>query len=112
MKLSVGHELIALDTSQNSTRNVVKPAVVEKIGRKFIHLKIDNTIIQVSLPDSFPVTTEWPYQYLIFESKEKYQEYKEYKDNLRKFQEHIRHGTYVNVITPEQIKKINKILGI
>lgn len=110
-KLSIGDELIAVDASQNSTRNTVRTAIVEKIGRKYVHLFLKpNTSIQVDVHATFPIYVDYPYQYLIFQSEQKYQEYKEYKANLKKFEDYIRYGA--GKITPEQIKKINNILGI
>lgn len=107
-----GDKLIAIDTSNSITKDKVFDAIVEAIGRRYIHLTIGHSKVQISKFDVLPADTCYPHSYKIFGTKESYMEYEVYQKNMKKFQKYIRHGSRIDRITPAQIKKINKILNI
>lgn len=113
MEFKVGDELFA--ASSGSEKRTSK-AIVTTVGRKFIHFHLPtmNDVLKLDKEKfvKFPVSTGYPHDLLIFESKDKYLEYQQYVSDRAKLMKFFGHGGGIYNLTSQQLKDIIQILGI
>lgn len=70
--MKAGDTLIAIPIKPFTNPKLETPidVVVTKVGRKWVTLRVEDFFVRAEKSSTFPIRTQFPYDYFIFDSKE------------------------------------------
>lgn len=113
-QLQIGDSLYArhLKFSDDKFTDKIFTALVTSVGRKYITFDIAHTTYKCEVSEELPYIKAGNYDYCLFESEEQFNSYLEALEQRRNLARFFTHDNKLRTLTDDQVREINKIIGI